>query len=81
MRFAPVVSLLRLKSRECRDLRDALTIAQVRFLAAETGRLRAERERDQALRDSELVALMARDRGLALGFLRDQHTIDRLEEA
>lgn len=32
-------------------------------------------ERDQARRDCELVALMAKDRKMALEFLRDQHRI------
>ena len=78
---APVLWLLARTQRTCRTLRQELADERVQRVIAEGRLARAERERDQARRDCELMSLMARDRKEALEFLRDAHRIDRGEVA
>lgn len=79
-RPAPLVWLYMRKMRECRELHDDVTAHFLRILSLESRLAVAMRERDQAIRDAELIALMAKDKQAALAFLRDRHRIEGLEE-
>ena len=79
-RYAPVLWLLARTHRTCRTLRQELSDQRVRNAILEGLLGRAERERDQFHRDAELLALMARDRRVALEFVASAHHIDGLDE-
>lgn len=76
----PLVALLRRKVKENHRLRDELRETQQRNRSLMERLAVANRERDQAHRDAECLALMARDRKTALAFLRDRHGIESLPE-
>ena len=78
-RPAPVLRALARTTRTISALRWELSDQRIRNLMLEARLARVERERDQARRDAELLALCAKDRAGALGFLRDAHRIDRGE--
>lgn len=77
---APVLHLYARSLRTVRTLRRELSDQHIRNLSLEARLEVALRERDQARRDAETVALMAKDRAVALEFLRDQHRIEQLPE-
>ena len=78
---APVLWLLARSTRTNRTLRQELSGQRIRNLSLEHRLAVAMRERDQARRYCELMALCAKDRAGALAFLRDAHRIDRGEVA
>ena len=80
-RPAPLMRLLVRNTRTIRTLRQELSEQRIRNLSLEHRLAVALRERDQARRDCELMALCAKDRAGALAFLRDAHRIDRGEVA
>lgn len=77
---APVLWLLARTQRTCRTLRQELSDERVQRVIAEARLVRTERERDQFHRDAEILALMARDRRVALEFIASAHHIDGLDE-
>lgn len=80
-RPAPVLRALARTTRTISALRWELSDQRIRNLMLANRLARVERERDQFHRDAELLALMARDRRMALEFVASAHHIDGLEEA
>lgn len=76
----PILSLAWRLAHTNRALRQELSAEKNRRMAVEVRLGVAMRDRDQARRDAECIALMAKDRGVALSFLRDQHRIEQLPE-
>lgn len=76
----PIVWLLVRATRTIRTLRQELAEQRRRNLDLEALLGIARREREQARRDADLVALMSRDPKVALEFLRDHHRIAELPE-
>ena len=75
--------LLRLALRLQRDLTEQRRVNQRQAVAYARVLVRCDvlsRELEATRRDVELLALMAPDRRTALGFVRDQHTIEKLGE-
>lgn len=79
-RPAPLMRLLVRNTRTIRTLRQELSDERVQNVILQGLLGRAERERDQFHRDAELLALMARDRRVALEFVASAHHIDGLDE-
>ena len=77
---APLMRLLVRNTRTIRNLRQELSEQRQRNVSLEVRLGMALRERDQYRRDIDVVALMAKDRAVALGFVRDQHAITQLPE-
>lgn len=77
---APIVRLALNQATRIRRLREDLAAERERNRSLLTRLGVALRERDQAVRDCSTLALMARDRDVALGFISDHHTIDQLPE-
>jgi len=72
--------LLVRNTRTIRTLRQELSEQRQRNVSLEVRLGQALRERSQYRRDAELLALMARDRRVALEFVTSAHHIDGLDE-
>jgi hypothetical protein len=78
--IAPITRLVLQQRRKIADLRARCERLAVHVIHLGERVEVLERQRDQARRDSELLALCARDREVALGILRDAHGIQGLDE-
>ncbi len=77
---APIVRLALNQATRIRRLREDLAAERERNRSLLTRLGVALRERDQAVRDADLVVAMTKDPATARAFLSTKHTIDQLPE-